>query len=48
MWLYVGFYVWLCGYVLFYVVTIVITFIYFCLFLFMIGNVVFASKRSND
>lgn len=47
VWLYVCFYVWLCGYVFDYVAMIVIVFICFCLCPFMIDNVVFSNKRSN-
>mgnify|MGYP006927091997 CR=1 FL=1 len=41
MWIYVDFYVWLCGYVFDYVAMIVIVFICFYLFLYMFDNVVF-------
>lgn len=41
MWIYVGFYLLLCGYVLVHVEMIVIVFICFCLCLFMFDNVAF-------
>ena len=47
MWIYVGFYLLLCGYVLVHVEMIVIVFICFYIFLYTFDNVVFSSKESN-